>query len=160
MLYRENERTSARTNERANARTNECTNERTKASTNKCTNGRSNARTNKRTNERNNDRSTGLINESENSCFTPTFWCVSFFSVFLELANKSYAYYYCYCLGGLQWYPCKRYMYPQFLTVWVLVFGFLTKVFLSPWSPFNPFLSNCKIDKELNPTLEFTGSTE
>jgi len=28
-------------------------------------------------------------------------------SVFLELANKSYVYYYCYCLGGLQWYSCK-----------------------------------------------------
>ncbi|KAL9968636.1 hypothetical protein ACROYT_G020751 [Oculina patagonica] len=29
-------------------------------------------------------------------------------SVFLELANKSYVYYYCYCLGGLQWSCCKR----------------------------------------------------
>lgn len=28
-------------------------------------------------------------------------------SVFLELANKSYVYYYTYCLGGLQWCCCK-----------------------------------------------------
>ncbi|KAJ7394359.1 Guanine nucleotide exchange protein smcr8 [Desmophyllum pertusum] len=28
-------------------------------------------------------------------------------SVFLELANKAYVYYYAYCLGGLQWCCCK-----------------------------------------------------
>ncbi|CAH3044368.1 unnamed protein product [Porites evermanni] len=30
-------------------------------------------------------------------------------SVFLELASKSYVYYYNYCLGGLHWCYCKRY---------------------------------------------------
>lgn len=35
-------------------------------------------------------------------------------SVFLELANKAYVYYFAYCLGGLQWCCCKSNQQSQF----------------------------------------------